>query len=188
MGMGEPLLNYKSVVQSALLIYDGAIHSRPEVFLATSGKQTEKIYELAMDVPFVRLWISLCAVDDELRAELMPAASSTSIETLLSAGEAYAKMVGHPVRVHYLMIKGWTDSPSCAGKLIKLLRGKPFELQLSRLNPVPGSPLKDSPIQTTRRFAELTIRGGIPTSIFESKGPSIMAGCGQLSAGLKRKC
>ena len=184
MGMGEPLLNYEPVVQSALSIHSRGNDHHPEIFLATSGKKPERIIELATDTPFVRLWISLCAADDNLRTELMPAASSTSIETLLNTGETYAEIVGHPVRVQYLMIKGRTDLPSCAEKLVELVAGRPFELQLSRLNPILGCSLKASTKSSMHQFAELTVRGGIPTSIFDSKGSDIMAGCGQLSASL----
>lgn len=182
MGMGEPLLNHETVVQAARSVHSRGNGHHPEIFLATSGKLPEKIVKLATDAPFVRLWISLCTTDDNLRAKLMPAASSTSIQTLLNAGETYAKIVGHPVRVQYLMIEGRTDLPSCAQKLVELLAGRPFELQLSRLNPILGCSLNASPKRAIHQFAELTILGGLPTSIFDSMGSDIMAGCGQLSA------
>lgn len=187
MGMGEPLLNYEKVVQSALLIHRRHIADTllSEVFLATSGILPKKIYELAQDAPFIRLWISLCAADDKLRAELAPAVSFTSIEALLHAGETYAGMTGHPVYVNYLMIDGLTDSFPYAEKLVDLLRGRHFRLQLSRLNPIPKLDLQGSPIKTVYQFAEFTNSRGIPTTVFMSKGTRIMAACGQLSGTLR---
>lgn len=187
MGMGEPFLNYEPVVESAKLIRKRLVPNFTEVFLATSGVIPQKIYELAYNAPFIRLWVSLCAVEDVLRARIMPAASSTSIEILLDASEAYAKLTGYPVRVNYIMIDGVSDSFASAEKLIRLLKGKPFELQLSMLNPIPESTLRSSSPETIHQFAEFIDSHGVSTTIFESKGTSIIAACGQLSASIRRK-
>jgi len=180
MGMGEPMLNYEAVVQASLLFRKGPA----DVFLATSGNAPERIHELARDAPFIRLWVSLCASDDNLRAMLMPAASSTSITTLLDTAESYAERTGDPVRLSYLMISELTDSLTCAKRLVALLRGRPFQLQLSRINPIPGSSLRGSSNERVREFAEFGNHCGIPTTVFESKGSDILAACGQLSRTL----
>ncbi len=188
MGMGEPLLNYRSVIESAILIHNEAVSDPTEVFLATSGSQPEKINELAVDAPFIKLWITLCAVDDNIRAKLMPAASGSSIKDILRAGEAYAKKIGRPTRINYLMIDGLTDTRHCMEELVMLLAGRPFKLQLSRLNPTPDSSLLTSSTSIIREFADFTTRSSIPTSLFMSKGIDVMAGCGQLAPMLKSRC
>ena len=182
MGMGEPLLNYISVVESAISIHNAVFDYPMEVFLATSGISVDKISQLAVDAPFIQLWITLCATDNGIRAKLKPKASINTIEDILGAGEAYAEKVGRPTRINYLMIRGLTDTTECAKELGKLLAKKPFKLQLSRLNPVPNSSLEGSSIDNIRKFADLTTQSGVPTSLFISKGINVMAGCGQLYA------
>lgn len=186
MGMGEPLSNYKNVIKSVLSIHNKDNKFLPEIFIATTGKYPAKILKLAIDAPFVRLWVSLCAPDDEIRAKLMPKASTTSICTLLNTVEKYANIVHKPVRVGYLMIKGYTDSLSCADKLVKLLKGRPFELQLTKLNLIKRCSLKASSKKIVKQFAEYTSNKGIITTIFDSKGSDIMAACGQLSGSLNK--
>ncbi len=181
MGMGEPLLNYDSVTQSAAVINCAQSLGVPDVFLATSVASLDNIRRLARDSPFIKLWISLCATDDDTRARLMPATTRVPIKVLLDAAEYYAETVGFPVRLNYLMIDGVNDSFACAEKLIHLLKNKHLTLQLSRLNPRGQQGLRGSPKKRMHKFAEYCISRGISTIMFESKGARIAAGCGQLA-------
>lgn len=181
MGMGEPLLNYDSVIEAVSLLGTGQHFGSPEVFLATSGIPSDHIRRLARDRPFVRLWVSLCGADDETRVKLMPASLCSPIVTLLDAASYYGETTGLPVRLNYLMLDKVNDSLACARRLVSLLRGKQIVLQLSRLNPGVQLELRCSQEKRTHRFAEYCASRGITTTVFESKGSEIAAGCGQLA-------
>ena len=89
MGMGEPLSNYKNVLQSLEMMLDERIYglSRRRVTLSTSGL-VPAIDRLREDCP-VALAISLHAPDDLLRNELVPINRRYPLKDLLASCQRY---------------------------------------------------------------------------------------------------
>src|SRR6056297_2928754 len=83
MGMGEPMHNFKAVVESARIISNplGMDMSPKRITISTVGltKQIKQLADLDLSV---NLAISLHAADDEKRNEIMPINSSLNLEKL----------------------------------------------------------------------------------------------------------
>ena len=126
MGMGEPLYNFEHV-KTALLIAtdgDGLSLSKRRVTLSTSGVVPE-IFRTGDEIG-VMLAISLHAVRDELRNELVPLNRKYPIAELLQACRDYpGSSNARRITFEYVMLKDVNDSIEDAKALIKLLKGIP---------------------------------------------------------------
>jgi len=141
MGMGEPLYNFDSVKQAMLIAADGdgLSVSKRRITLSTSGI-----------VPQIPRWgdeagtmlaISLHAVRDVLRDELVPINRKWPIAALLEACRNYPGLSNAKrITFEYVMLKGINDSLAEAKELVRLLAGIPAKINLIPFNPWPGSP------------------------------------------------
>lgn len=86
MGMGEPLDNYKNFIKAVKIFseLDGLAISRRRQTVSTSGISS-KIEKLGNEDLGIQLAISLHAVDDELRSELIPMNKAYNIESIIDA-------------------------------------------------------------------------------------------------------
>ena len=89
------------------------------------------------------LAISLHAVRDELRDELVPLNRKYPIAELLAACRAYPGLSNaRRITFEYVMLKGVNDSPADARELVRLLAGIPAKINLIPFNPVAGHRLR----------------------------------------------
>lgn len=181
MGMGEPLDNLENVAKAVKIFndLDGlAIGSRRQT-ISTSGlsHQIEKLGEMNLGV---LLAISLHAVDDKLRQELMPINKAYNIESVIKAVKAFPIDQRKRVMFEYLVMKGLNDNIESAKKLVKLLHGIKAKVNLIYFNPYPGSPFQRPDVKTVENFRNYLNDHGIICTIRESKGLDISAACGQL--------
>ena len=129
------------------------------------------------------LAISLHAVRDELRNELVPLNRKYPIAELLQACRDYpAASNARRVTFEYVMLKGINDSPAEAKALVQLLKGIPAKINLIPFNPWPGSPYACSDGATIEKFAAILNRGGYASPIRTPRGRDILAACGQLKS------
>lgn len=181
MGTGEPLDNYENVLKFIRLVScpEGICIGQRHISLSTSGL-ADKIEALADEHLQLTLSISLHASDDESRSRMMPVNRSYPIGRLLRACEYYFDTTGRRVSYEYAMVRGVSDRPWQAERLVQLLRGRPGHVNLIPLNPVKESPLQPSTQESVRRFQQILERGGIPATVRRRLGPDIDAACGQL--------
>ena len=188
MGMGEPLYNSEAVAEALNVMSDGdgLSLSRRRITLSTSGVVPE-IVPMG-EKTGVMLAISLHAVTDELRNELVPLNRKHPIEELLDAcrnwpGLSNAKRI----TFEYVMLKGVNDSDADARELVRLLAGIPAKINLIPFNPWPGAPYECSDWERIEAFAEIVNRAGYASPVRTPRGRDIMAACGQLkSASVKQ--
>lgn len=181
MGMGEPLDNYKNFV-SAVKIFsleEGLSINRRRQTVSTSGLSS-KIVKLGEENLGIQLAISLHAVDDELRSELIPMNKAYNIQSIIDAVKAFPVDARKKVMFEYLVIKGKNDSIQAAQKLIQLLNGIKSKVNLIYFNPYPGTTYERPSVETMTKFKEYLIDKGLLCTIRESKGLDISAACGQL--------
>ena len=98
MGMGEPFINYKAVIESVRRISDPerlAISPR-RIVVSTSGV-IPRIEQLREEKLPVTLAISLHAARDELRDVLVPINRKYPVRDLVQASQSYAKASGRRV-------------------------------------------------------------------------------------------
>ena len=187
MGMGEPLYNFDNVKAAMEVAADGEglSVSKRRITLSTSGV----VPEIARwgEETGTMLAISLHAVRDELRDELVPINRKYPIAVLLDACRNYPGLSNaRRITFEYVMLKGVNDSLAEARELVRLLAGIPAKINLIPFNPWPGTPYECSDWEQIERFAEVVNRAGYASPVRTPRGRDIYAACGQLkSASVK---
>jgi 23S rRNA (adenine2503-C2)-methyltransferase len=187
MGMGEPLYNFDNVKEALLVAADGdgIGLSRRRITLSTSG--VVPMIPRAGEEIGVMLAISLHAVRDELRSELVPLNKKYPIAELLAACRAYPGLSNaRRITFEYVMLKGVNDTPADARELVRLLRGIPAKINLIPFNPWPGTAYECSGWEEIERFADIVNRAGYASPIRTPRGRDILAACGQLKSESER--
>jgi 23S rRNA (adenine2503-C2)-methyltransferase len=189
MGMGEPLYNYDNVAKAIKIAMDheGLSVSKRKITLSTAGvaPMIERVgKELA-----VNLAISLHAVTDELRDQIVPLNKKYPIKELLEACRNYPSLSNaRRITFEYVMLKGVNDSPAEARALVKLLEGIPAKVNLIPFNPWPGAPYECSTEAAIAAFGDIVNAAGYASPVRTPRGRDILAACGQLkSASVKLK-
>ncbi|MDJ0512507.1 MAG: 23S rRNA (adenine(2503)-C(2))-methyltransferase RlmN [Methyloceanibacter sp.] len=189
MGMGEPLYNFDNVRDACAIAADGEglSISKRRITLSTSGIVPE--IPRWGDEAGTMLAISLHAVRDELRDELVPINRKWPIAELLEACRAYPGLSNAKrITFEYVMLKGVNDSIEDAKALVRLLKRIPAKINLIPFNPWPGSAYECSDWEQIEKFAEVVNRAGYASPVRSPRGRDIMAACGQLkSASVKQR-
>lgn len=182
MGMGEPLLNVDNVVRACQLMIDdlGFGLSKRRVTLSTAG--IVPALERLNDLVDVSLAVSLHAVTDELRNQLVPINRKYPIAQLLAACRRFISGdTRRRITWEYIMLAGINDSLEDARQLVKLLQGIPSKLNLIPFNPYPGAPYAPSAEPELNAFRDVLIKAGIMAVTRKPRGQDIDAACGQLA-------
>jgi 23S rRNA (adenine2503-C2)-methyltransferase len=187
MGMGEPLLNYEQTARALRIAMDpdGLAFARRRITLSTSGV-VPKIAACGSELG-VGLAISLHAVRDELRDQLVPINRKWNIAALLEACRAYARQSDRAVTFEYVMLDGVNDADADARELVRLIRGIPAKVNLIPFNPWPGAPYRCSSPERIAAFAAIVSRAGYPAPVRTPRGGDILAACGQLKTASERR-
>ena len=181
MGMGEPLDNLDNLAHAIKIFKesDGLCIGAKRQTVSTSGL-SNKIDRLGeMDLG-VHIAISLHAVDDELRTELIPMNKAHNINSIIEAVKRFPIDTRKRVMFEYLVIKGKNDDLLSARKLVKLLHGIKAKVNLIYFNPYPGTPYDRPDKKDMIAFQEFLVKHGLLCTIRDSKGMDISAACGQL--------
>jgi 23S rRNA (adenine2503-C2)-methyltransferase len=183
MGMGEPLYNFEAVRDAIQVISDGdgLSLSKRRITLSTSG--VVPMIERAGAEIGCMLAISLHAVRDELRDELVPLNRKYPIKQLLDACRNYPG-VSNAKRItfEYVMLKGVNDSLADAKALVRLLKGIPAKINLIPFNPWPGTKYECSDWDQIEKFSEVVFDAGYASPVRTPRGRDILAACGQLKS------
>jgi 23S rRNA (adenine2503-C2)-methyltransferase len=183
MGMGEPLYNFDAVRDALSIVADGdgIGISRRRITLSTSGV-VPNIARTGAEIG-VMLAISLHAVRDELRNELVPLNRKYPIAELLQACRDYpGASNAKRITFEYVMLKGVNDSLDDAKLLVKLLKGIPAKINLIPFNPWPGTRYECSDWDQIEKFSEYIFNAGYSSPVRTPRGRDILAACGQLKS------
>jgi len=183
MGMGEPLYNFDNVRDALDVVSDGdgLSISKRRITLSTSGV----VPDIARcgDEMGVMLAISLHAVRDDIRNELVPINKKYPIAELLKACRNYPGVSNaRRITFEYVMLKDVNDSDQDARDLVRLLKGIPAKINLIPFNPWPGSAYECSDWDRIEAFAEIINRAGYASPVRTPRGRDILAACGQLKS------
>ena len=181
MGMGEPLDNLDNLAKAIEIFKeeDGLAIGAKRQTVSTSGL-SNKIDALGKMDLGVHIAISLHAVDDELRTELIPMNKAHNINSIIEAVKRFPIDTRKRVMFEYLVIKNKNDDLGSAKKLVKLLTGIKAKVNLIYFNPYPGSPYERPSKEDMVQFQEYLVSHGLLCTIRDSKGIDISAACGQL--------
>ncbi len=183
MGMGEPLFNFDNVARALRIVMDpeGIALSRRRITLSTAG--VVPMIERCGAELGVGLAISLHAVRDDLRDELVPINRKYPIAALLEACRRYpGASNARRITFEYVMLDGVNDSEADARALVQLIAGIPAKLNLIPFNPWPGAPYACSSPEAIERFAAVVNRAGYASPVRAPRGRDILAACGQLKS------
>lgn len=188
MGMGEPLANYKRVVNAVRRITspapDGLGISQRNVVVSTVGL-APAIRKLADEDLSVTLAVSLHTPDDELRDTLVPVNNRWPVAEVLDAARYYADKSGRRVSIEYALIRDINDQPwrgEMLGRKLHRALGSRVHVNVIPLNPTPGSKWDASPKPVEREFVRRVEAQGVPCTVRDTRGQEIAAACGQLAA------
>lgn len=184
MGMGEPMLNYDSVIRAveAITSADGMGISPKRITVSTVGL-ARRIRQLADDGTKFNLAISLHAPSEEKRSSIMPVnrAAATDLAALKDAVQYYARQTGRGVTYEYCMFDGFNDSEEDARRLADVAQWAPSKVNLIMYNPVAGLGFAPSPEDRLNRFIRVLVSRGVRVTVRRSRGQEIDAACGQLA-------
>jgi 23S rRNA (adenine2503-C2)-methyltransferase len=182
MGMGEPLMNYKGLLESVEKITspEGLGMSPKRITVSTAGI-ARFIKKLGDDEVKFNLALSLHAATDEKRNQIMPINKSNSLDALAEALQYFLSKTRGTITYEYIIFKDFNDSIEDAKDLIKFCRRVPAKVNIIEYNPIDGGEFERSPIERVDAFAAALERAGIQVNIRRSRGKDIDAACGQLA-------
>lgn len=180
MGMGEPLLNRKSV-ESAIDIL-----THPKCFALSPSKISVSTAGVPGIADFVhktgvRLAVSFHFTDNQSRSFYMPANQRFSIEDIIQELKKITLKKRDYILIEYLMLKDVNDSQAHARQLHKLLGNLKIKVNLIPYNSTETLPARASDEKVINSFAKYLQSKGIFTSVRRSKGVDVDGGCGQFA-------
>lgn len=187
MGMGEPLYNFENVSAALKIVMDdaGIAISRRRITLSTAG--VVPLIERCGAELGVNLAVSLHAVRNDLRDEIVPINRKYPIEDLLAACRDYPGVRNsRRITFEYVMLRDVNDSDADARELVRLIKGIPSKVNLIPFNPWPGAPYDRSTDERIEAFADIVRAAGYPSPVRTPRGEDIMAACGQLKSESER--
>ncbi len=181
MGMGEPLANLESLLETLAVAGDknglgiGARH----ITISTVGLPA-KIKKLAESGKQYSLAVSLHAPNDELRTRIVPTNEKTGLDAILAAADAFYAVTGRQVTYEYVVLGGLNDRPEHARQLAGLLTGRKAHVNLIPWNDVDGLPYRRPQDGDLQGLIDTLRKAGVSVKVRKRKGSEIDAACGQL--------
>ena len=183
MGMGEPLLNYKSVLQSVerITAEDGLAMSPKRITVSTAGV-AKMIKQLGDDKVRFNLALSLHAANDRKRSEIMPINDTNSLKVLVEALNYFYKATENHISFEYILFKDFNDSLKDADELIRIYRQVPADLiNIIEYNPIDNARFQKPSEEAVEQFMAYLGKNRVNARLRRSRGKDIDAACGQLA-------
>ncbi|MGI9525620.1 MAG: 23S rRNA (adenine(2503)-C(2))-methyltransferase RlmN [Weeksellaceae bacterium] len=184
MGMGEPLLNFKNVVDSIKKITaphpNGLGMSPRRITVSTSGipKMIEK---LADEDLRIGLALSLHAAIEEKRNKIMPFSEKFPLEDILDSLIYWYDKTGSRITLEYIIWKGINDTQEDIQALVRFCQKVPVKVNLIEYNSIGDPNFQQAPPETTDAYIRSLERHDIIVNVRRSRGKDIDAACGQLA-------
>ena len=193
MGMGEPLLNFNSTVNS-LKIFDEEITkgiTLKKITVSTAGI-APKIIELADSGLNAKIALSLHSCFEDIRTKIMPINKKYSLKQNLDAVKYYYEKTGTRITFEYVMLKDVNDRDEDIKALVKLCSRIPSKINVIPFNSLkhmnPGgfsAELEPTPKDKFDRFVKKLRDKNITVMVRDTQGEDIAAACGQLAIKFK---
>jgi 23S rRNA (adenine2503-C2)-methyltransferase len=180
--MGEPLLNYKNVMDSIVKITspEGLNMSPQRITVSTAGV-AKMIKKLADDGVKFNLALSLHAANDEKRNYIMPINESNTLEALAEALKYFYEKTGTRVTYEYIAFKDFNDGLEDAKELALFCKHVPCKLNIIEYNPIDEGEFKQTTPERLTAFVNYLESKNLIVNVRRSRGKDIDAACGQLA-------
>lgn len=181
MGTGEPLDNYDNLVCFIRLLSHekGLNMSQRNITVSTCGI-VPGIRRLAEEQLTITLALSLHAVTQEKRRELMPIANRYDLSEVLDACGYYFEKTGRRLTLEYSLVSGVNDSEEDAKALSKLASPLRAHVNLIPVNPVTERNFVQPKEKIIDNFKKNLEKYGINATLRREMGRDIDGACGQL--------
>ena len=182
MGMGEPLLNYKNVIEGIRMVTseEGLGMSPRRITLSTAGI-AKMIEQLGDDDVKFNLALSLHAANDVKRNEIMPINESNSLNHLAQALKYFHERTGTRVTYEYIIFKDFNDELTDAAELAEFCKHIPCKVNIIEYNPIDNGEFQQAARVKVDAVANYLEERNIIVNVRRSRGKDIDAACGQLA-------
>lgn len=182
MGMGEPLLNYKNMMESVAKITspEGLNMSPQRITVSTAGV-SKMIMKLADDGVKFNLALSLHAANDVKRDKIMPINETNTLEALAEALKYFYEKTGTRITYEYIVFKDFNDTLQDAKELADFCKHVPCKVNIIEYNPIDDGELQQTTPERLDAFANYLESRNIIVNVRRSRGKDIDAACGQLA-------
>lgn len=182
MGMGEPLLNYSSVLNGIEMItHPETQNFSPKRITVSTAGIAKMINKLADDKVRFNLALSLHATNDQKRNEIMPINEHNNLQTLIENMLYFYRKTGNKMTFEYILLKDFNDGPEDAEELIELCKKVPAKINVIEYNPIDEADFEKTDETNRERFIRYLERARITAKVRRSRGKDIAAACGQLA-------
>ncbi len=182
MGMGEPLLNYKGMMDSIEKITspDGLGMSPKRITVSTAGI-AKMIKKLGDDEVKFNLALSLHAANDKKRDYIMPINEQNSLESLAEALKYFYDKTGTRVTFEYIVFKDFNDQIEDAAELAAFAKNLPCKINIIEYNPIEDGEFQQTTPERLDAFVQHLESKNLVVNVRRSRGKDIDAACGQLA-------
>ena len=182
MGMGEPLLNYKNVIESIDQITSdfGIGISYKKITVSTSGI-SKMIKKMADDDVKFNLAVSLHTALEKTRNKVMPFSKSFPIKELVDSLEYWYKKIKRKITFEYLIWKEINDDFEHINALVSICKRIPSKVNIIEYNDTDNSMFRNADDKWINNYVTTLKENRIPVSVRRSRGKDIDAACGQLA-------
>jgi 23S rRNA (adenine2503-C2)-methyltransferase len=182
MGMGEPLLNYKNVLQSIerITATDGLNMSPKRITVSTAGI-AKMIIKLADDQVKFNLALSLHAANDVKRNQIMPINETNTLKVLKEALLYFYQKTGNQITFEYIVFDNFNDRLEDAEELWHFAKSIPSKINIIEYNPIAEAQYQNTTADKLEQFADFLKSKKLTVNIRRSRGKDIDAACGQLA-------
>ena len=182
MGMGEPLLNYKNVLESIEKITseEGLGMSPKRITVSTAGV-AKMIEKLADDNVKFNLALSLHAANDEKRNKIMGINETNNLEALANSLKYFYEKTQTRVTYEYIIFDKFNDELQDAHELYEFCKHIPCKVNIIEYNPIDGAEFKQASVTKVDAFKDYLEERGVVINVRRSRGKDIDAACGQLA-------
>lgn len=182
MGMGEPLLNYRNVLDSVdrITAPDGLNMSPQRITVSTAGI-AKMIKKLGDDEVKFNLALSLHAANDAKRNHIMPINEQNTLDALAEALNYFYEKTGTRVTFEFIVFKDFNDGIEDAKELVKFCRRVPAKVNIIEYNPIDDGEFQQTLPERLDLFRKVLEDQYIIVNVRRSRGKDIDAACGQLA-------
>lgn len=182
MGMGEPLLNYRNVLESIdkITSTDGLGMSPKRITVSTAGI-AKLIKKLGDDEVKFNLALSLHAANDMKRDYIMPINEQNSLEALKEAIVYFYEKTQTRITYEYIIFKDFNDEISDAQELASFAKITPCKINIIEYNPIDDGEFQQAKKEKVETFVSYLESKNLIVNIRRSRGKDIDAACGQLA-------
>ncbi len=182
MGMGEPLLNYKNMLNGIEMITsENGLGISPKRITVSTAGIAKMIRKLGDDEVKFNLALSLHAANDIKRSQIMEINDTNNLSVLAESLRYFYKKTGSRITFEYIIFRDFNDSLMDARELADFCKNVPVKINIIEYNPIDDGEFQQADKNKVDAFAAYLEGLNLVVNIRRSRGKDIDAACGQLA-------